>query len=228
VGEFGAEPRLGASRYGVGQTRGMQAAAILVLSFAVGAIPFSYVAGRRARGVDLRRVGTGTVSGTSLYRVAGFGPLTAAGVLDVAKGAAGPGLAMAAGHPALAAVAGGAAVVGHNWSPFLRGAGGRGISPALGALLVVAWPGAVMLLAGMILGKVFGETAVGALVAEVALTPVLAVTHGAVGALAGISIAIPMLVKRVVGNAPAKAPRGQTYRNRILYDRDDRVASQTP
>jgi glycerol-3-phosphate acyltransferase PlsY len=135
---------------------------------------------------------------------------------------------MAAGHPALAAVAGGAAVVGHNWSPFLRGAGGRGISPALGALLVVAWPGAVMLLAGMILGKVFGETAVGALVAELALTPVLAVTHGAVGALAGISIAIPMLVKRVVGNAPAKPPRGQTYRNRILYDRDDRVASQTP
>ena len=56
----------------------------------------------------------------------------------------------------------------------------------------------------------------------------LAVTHGAVGALAGVSIAIPMLVKRVVGNAPAKPPRGRTYRNRILYDRDDRVASQTP
>ena len=135
---------------------------------------------------------------------------------------------MVAGHPALAAVAGGAAVVGHNWSPFLRGAGGRGISPALGALLVVAWPGAVMLLAGMILGKVFGETAVGALVAEVALAPVLAVTHGAVGALAGISIAIPMLVKRVVGNARAKPPRGRTYRNRILYDRDDRIAPRTP
>jgi glycerol-3-phosphate acyltransferase PlsY len=125
-------------------------------------------------------------------------------------------------------MAGGAAVVGHNWSPFLRGAGGRGISPALGALLVVAWPGTVMLLAGMILGKVFGETAVGALVAEVALTPVLAVTHGAVGALAGISIAIPMLVKRIAGNAPAKPPRALTYRNRILYDRDDRVAPQAP
>jgi acyl phosphate:glycerol-3-phosphate acyltransferase len=206
----------------------MEAAAILVLSFAAGAIPFSYLTGRRARGVDLRRVGTGTVSGTSLYRVAGFGPLAAAGVLEVAKGAVGPALATAAGHPALAAVAGGVAVAGHNWSPFLRGAGGRGISPALGALLVVAWPGAVLLLAGMILGKVFGETAVGALVAEIALAPALAVTHGAVGALAGVAIAIPMLVKRVLGNAPAKPPRAQTYRNRILFDRDDRVASQTP
>jgi acyl phosphate:glycerol-3-phosphate acyltransferase len=213
---------------GVRQTRGMQAAAILVLSFGVGAIPFSYVAGRRARGVDLRRVGTGTVSGSSLYRVAGFWPMAAAGVLDVAKGAAGPGLAMAAGHPALAAVAGGVAVAGHNWSPFLRGAGGRGISPALGALLVVAWPGTVLLLVGMIVGKAFGETAVGALGAELALTPVLAVTHGAVGALAGIAITIPMVVKRVVGNGPAQPPRGRTYRNRILYDRDQRVVSQAP
>jgi acyl phosphate:glycerol-3-phosphate acyltransferase len=206
----------------------VQAAAILVVSFAAGAIPFSYFAGRRARGVDLRRVGTGTVSGSALYRVAGFGPMAAAGVLDVAKGAAGPALATAAGHPALAAVAGGVAVVGHNWSPFLRGAGGRGISPALGALLVVAWPGTVLLLAGMILGRAFGETAVGALVAEVALAPLLAVTHGAVGALAGVSIAIPMLVKRVVGNAPPQPPRGHTYRNRILYDRDERVPSETP
>src|SRR5262249_9155963 len=149
---------------GLSQTQRMQAAAVLLLSFAAGAIPFSYLAGRRARGVDLRRGGTGTVSGTSLYRVAGLGPLAAAGGLEVAKGAVGPAVAPAAGRPALAAVAGGAAVVGHNWSPFLRGAGGRGISPALGALLVVAWPGAVLLLAGMILGKVFGETAVGALV----------------------------------------------------------------
>ena len=203
----------------------MQAAGILVLSFAAGSIPFSYLAARKTRGVDLRRVGTGTVSGTSLYRVAGFGPLAAAGILEVAKGAIGPALAAWAGHPALAAVAGGVAVAGHNWSPFLRGAGGRGISPALGALLVVAWPGAVLLLAGMILGKAFGETAVGALVAEVALTPVLAVTYGSVGTLAGVSIALPMLVKRVAGNAPPAPPRGHTFLTRLLYDRDERVAT---
>ena len=32
----------------------------------------------------------------------------------------------------------GLAVAGHNWSVFLRGAGGRGIAPALGATLVLA------------------------------------------------------------------------------------------
>ena len=219
----------GASRRGAGQDSGhMQAVAILLLAFGAGAIPFSYLAGQRAKGVDLRRVGTGTVSGSSLYRVAGFGPLAVAGVLEVAKGAVGPGLATAAGRPVLAAVAGGAAVVGHNWSPFLRGAGGRGISPALGALLVVAWPGAVLLLAGMILGKAFGETAVGALIAEIALTPVLAVTHGSTGALAGIAIAIPMLVKRVVGNSTPAPPRGPVYVTRLVYDRDERVPTESP
>src|SRR5262249_39690637 len=76
-----------------------QAAAILALSFGAGAIPFSYLAGRRSRGVDLRRVGTGTVSGASLYRVAGFGPLAAAGGLEGAQGAGGPAGAPPTGPP---------------------------------------------------------------------------------------------------------------------------------
>src|SRR5262249_1814100 len=141
------------------------------------------------------------------------------------KGAVGPAVATATGHPAVAAVAGGGAGAGPNWAPFLPGAGGGGISPALGALLRGAWPGAVLPLSGMILRKGFGGAAVGGLAAEIALAPVLALTHGAVGALAGISVAVPMLVKRVVGNAPAPPPRAQTYRNRILFDRDQRVAS---
>jgi acyl phosphate:glycerol-3-phosphate acyltransferase len=201
----------------------LQAFGILAVAFVVGSIPFSQIAARRTRGVDLRAVGSGTVSGTSLYRVAGFGPLAAAGVLEVAKGAAGPGLATAAGRPAVAALAAGAAVAGHNWSPFLRGAGGRGLSPALGALLVVAWPGAVLLLAGMIIGSVSGETAIGALVAELALTPVLAVTHGATGALAGAAIAIPMLVKRIAGNTRPAEPGLHPYVMRLLFDRDTRA-----
>ena len=193
-------------------------------AFLAGGIPFANIAARLTSGTDLRGVGNGTVSGTGLYRVAGFGPLAVAGVLEIGKGAVGP-LLVGRDHPTAAALAAGLSVAGHNWSPFLRGAGGRGISPALGALLVVAWPGAVLLLAGMILGKVFGETALGALVAEVALTPVLAVIYGAVGALAGASIAMPMLVKRVVGNTPPAPPRGHTYLTRLLYDRDERVAT---
>ncbi len=145
----------------------MNVAGILLLSFVAGSVPFANIAARHVRGVDLRTVGPGTVSGTSLYRVAGFWPLAVAGCFDLAKGALGP--LLAGDRVVVAAFAGGFAVVGHNWSPFLRGAGGRGIAPALGALLVTAWPGALVLVLGMLAGKVVDETALGAFAAEVAL-----------------------------------------------------------
>src|SRR5439155_7799056 len=112
-------------------------------AYLAGAIPFSNLMARRARGVDLRSVGTGTVSGTSLHEVAGFVPLAVAGICDVAKGAVGPAPA-ARDRPGPAAAPAAAGVAGHNWSPFLNGAGGRGISPALGALLVRNWPGTAL------------------------------------------------------------------------------------
>jgi hypothetical protein len=45
--------------------------------FVAGSVPFSNLAAHRTRGVDLRDVGTGTVSGTALYEQAGFLPLAA-------------------------------------------------------------------------------------------------------------------------------------------------------
>ena len=197
----------------------MAATGILLLSFVLGGIPFSNLAARLTRGVDLRRVGTRTVSGTSLYRVSGFPPLAAAGICDVAKGTVGPLLA-GSGRPVLAAFAGGLAVAGHNWSPFLRGAGGRGVAPALGALLANAWPGAVLLLVGLVLGKAGHQTGLGGFVAEVAFAPVLALTHGGAGALAGACVAVPMLLKRLLGNERPADPTVRVYATRLLFDRD--------
>jgi acyl phosphate:glycerol-3-phosphate acyltransferase len=191
---------------------------IALVAFWVGAIPFSNIAAHRRAGVDLRAVGTGTVSGTSLFRVAGFGPLAVAGILDVAKGSLGP--LLAGDHHALAAVCAGLAVTGHNWSPFLRGAGGRGISPALGALLVVAWPGAVLLIAGLVLGRFAGQTGFGSFMAEAALVPATALTYGGAGALAGACVATPMLLKRVLGNGRPDHPDARAYVHRLLFDND--------
>jgi glycerol-3-phosphate acyltransferase PlsY len=195
------------------------AALVAVAAFGVGAIPFSQIAARLAVGADLRRVGSGTVSGTSLYRVAGFGPLAAAGVLEVAKGAVGPLLA-GGDRPALAGVCAGLAVAGHNWSPFLRGAGGRGISPALGAFLVVAWPGAVVLVVGLLGGRAIRQSGLGTFVALVALVPALALLRGADGAVAGGAVALPMAVKRVIGNRPPESRRVGVLAHRLLFDRD--------
>lgn len=196
-------------------------AGALAASFVVGSIPFSQVAAKVTRGVDLRDVGGGTVSGTALHEVAGFGPLAVAGVLEVAKGALGP-LVAGRDRPGLQAAAAGAAVVGHNWSPFLAGAGGRGISPATGALLATAPAGAAVLLGGMAVGRLAGETAIGSIVADAALAPVLRLVHGRAGTRVGLAVLAPMLLKRVVGNRPPEPEtRWRAYRNRLLYDRDE-------
>jgi glycerol-3-phosphate acyltransferase PlsY len=192
----------------------------LALAFLAGAVPFSNLAARRSRGVDLRTVGSGTVSGTSLYRVAGFGPLAVAGVCDVAKGAVGPLLA-GRDRPGLAAAAAASGVAGHNWSPFLAGAGGRGISPAMGALGASAPAGAAVLLAGLVAGRLGGETALGSFVADLAVVPVAGRVHGRPGRWLALGVLLPMVVKRLAGNRrPAPDRRAATYAARLLLDRD--------
>lgn len=191
---------------------------MLALAFIAGAIPFSNLVARWVKGVDLRDTPYGTVSGTSIYRVGGFWPLAVSGILDMAKGALGP--LVAGDRWLLASLAGGVAVAGHNWSPFLGGKGGRGVAPALGALAVNAWPGMVVLLGSLVLGKAVRETGLGGFFGEVLLAPVLAITNSAFGAAAGGAVAVPMLAKRVVANAPPPTPGFEPYARRLLFDRD--------
>jgi glycerol-3-phosphate acyltransferase PlsY len=202
---------------------GLPPVAVVAASYLAGSVPFSNLAARRRAAVDLREVGTGTVSGTALYQVAGFGALAVAGLADVAKGALGPVLA-GPDRPGLAAAAGAATVCGHNWSIWLGGAGGRGISPALGALLVRDRPGAAVLLAGLSF-RVVEATGLGGFLADVTLVPVLARTKGSAGARLGAALVLPMLAKRVVGNRAPVRRDLRTYGARLLLDRDDWSAS---
>ena len=196
-------------------------ARVVIVAFVAGAIPFSNLVAQSTAATDLRSVGSGTVSGTALYRVAGFAPLAFGGILDVAKGA--PGVLAAGSAPVVSALAAGAAVAGHNWSPFLRGAGGRGVSTAMGALAVVFWPGAVLLLAGLALGRVLRQTGFVSLVAMLALPPLALLSWGGGdAALAGTLVVAPMLLKRLTGNntMPPAGRRGRVMLRRLLYDND--------
>ncbi len=196
-------------------------AACAAAAYLLGSVPFSQLVARWRRGVDLRTVGPGTVSGTALYRVAGVWPLVLGGGLDVAKGAVAVAIAvhLLDGGTACAVAASAGVVVGHCWSVFLRGAGGRGLSPAMGALAVLAWPGAVTLLAGLAVGRLVRQTALVALLAALLLVPVLTLTHDGAGSALAVAVVVPMLVKRVLGNErPDDGLR--TYRWRLLFDAD--------
>lgn len=199
----------------------LSAPTILALAFVAGSLPFSNVASKLLAGVDLRDVGTGTVSGTGLYGVAGFPALAVAGTLDLAKGAFGAALAGPA-RPGLRALAAAMTLAGHNWSPWLRGAGGRGLAPALGATLTFAPEATAVLGLGMTGGRLLRHTAAGCFWSMLALFPVLAVTRGRAGLRDAAAIAAPMVGKRLLGNQPPARPGLAVYINRLVLDRDER------
>jgi glycerol-3-phosphate acyltransferase PlsY len=111
---------------------------VLAAAYLLGSLPWSLWVGR-AKGVDLRREGSGNLGATNVYRVLGWklGVLVLA--LDIAKGTAAVALARSAGSggalPALAALA---AVAGHMFTPFAAFRGGKGVATGLGVFLGLA------------------------------------------------------------------------------------------
>jgi glycerol-3-phosphate acyltransferase PlsY len=172
-------------------------AGALVAAYVAGAIPVSNIVARVTQGVDLREVGPGTVSPSNLYGVAGLWPTVLAGLFEVGKGAVGPALAIRQPLWAIS-LAGFLAVTGHNWSPFLKGGGGRGLSTATGALAIVVWPGAVVLCAGLLAGAIARHVHLGMTIALVAMVPVLFLLRGEGYAIAGAVVVLPIGAKTVV------------------------------
>jgi acyl phosphate:glycerol-3-phosphate acyltransferase len=188
----------------------------------IGSIPVSNIISRATTGQDLRDVGTGTVSPSNLYQVGGIRPFAVACLLDLGKGCISASLVRYR-RPALVAAAAGLAVAGHNWSLFQAGAGGRGVLPATGVLLVAAPSGAALVAGGIAVGYVAGDTAPGCFVAQLMLVPVLAAVQGRRGALLGLAMVTPMLAKRLLGNSPrTREHLRRTYVTRMIFDRDAR------
>lgn len=201
------------------RARNLSPGSVLGFSYLIGSVPVANLASKALKGVDLRDVGNGTVSGTGLYTVAGFTPLAVAGCLELAKGAAGPLIAGRA-RPMLRAAGAGAAVTGHNWSPLLRFSGGRGLSVAMGALLAVAPEGSALIGAGLGIGRIVGETGLSGFAAVASLPLVLYRSRGRSGAAAGMFIAVPIVAKRLAGNGRPKKVVARVYLNRLLFDSD--------
>lgn len=110
--------------------------ALVVAAFLVGSVnPATMIA--RLLGKDLATSGSGNPGATNAGRVLGRKWGIVVGVLDVLKGLV---PTFVAGHlfGAHAAYAVGvAAVLGHIWSPFLKGRGGKGVATTLGVILGV-------------------------------------------------------------------------------------------
>lgn len=116
----------------------------VVLCFAaylIGSIPTGAILARVYRNVDITRVGSQRTGAANTARALGPGAGAIVLIGDFAKGALAVWLGQSViGTSAAIALAGFFSVVGHIWSIFLLGRGGRGVVTGLGTL-AVASPG---------------------------------------------------------------------------------------
>jgi glycerol-3-phosphate acyltransferase PlsY len=150
-----------------------------VAGYLLGAIPTGLVVSRVYKNVDITRVGSQRTGATNVLRTLGPGAAAVVFLGDALKGALAVWVAWSlTNHDALAAsIAAIAAIIGHSYSIFIGFRGGRGVTPGLGALVVIA--------RYVSLGSVVGAASGGVFLCLLALSgnePRAYVVYGAVAA----------------------------------------------
>ncbi len=111
---------------------------IALCAYLVGSIPFSQIIARWRAGVNLLEAGEGNVGGRNVWHVVGPSWGMMAGFLDCLKGYLVCVAAGFTGSSGDALIAGVAVTLGHQFSIFLRGRGGKGLATAFGVMLSVS------------------------------------------------------------------------------------------
>ena len=118
----------------------LEAVLWIAASYIIGSIPFGLVVSKLLFKQDLRKLGSGNIGATNVLRNFGVQPFIAVMMLDLGKGVAAVAIGRALGlGPTLSLVAGLAAIIGHNWSVFLKFKGGKGIATS-GGVIIAAYP----------------------------------------------------------------------------------------
>lgn len=192
---------------------------LLVGAYLLGSIPAAQLLAR-LRGVDLREVGTGNVGAGNLTATVGLAWGFAAGVLDGLKGLIPVLLCLNAGlGPGAAGLVGVAAVVGHNWSIFMRGRSGRGLATAFGIIVALHPPLAIWPAGWAIAGWKIGGGVAGFI--GWALLPIVSIALGlpAAESLVIGLLSVILIARRMQGN-PGDEMDTASMMRRAMYDKD--------
>jgi glycerol-3-phosphate acyltransferase PlsY len=115
---------------------------LCLAAYVAGSIPFGLVVAS-GKGVDLRAVGSGNIGATNVARALGKPWAILVMLADAAKGFVPVTLGQHLGLPPRdVALAGLAAIVGHMFTIFLRGRGGKGVATSLGVAVALSPPAA--------------------------------------------------------------------------------------
>jgi glycerol-3-phosphate acyltransferase PlsY len=166
-------------------------------SYLLGAIPTSYLMVRLVRGQDLRKLGSGNLGATNLYRVLGWRYAVPVGLFDMLKGAV-PVLVFgprAGGGELVPLLLGVTAVIGHVFSVFIGMRGGKGVATGAGVVLGLApWAFLVALITWAVLVRLTGYVSLGSVVAAVVMPAALYLVYPERRQLLWLFIALAALI----------------------------------
>lgn len=111
---------------------------VLIMAAGFGSVPTGLIVARQVAEMDIREVGSGNIGATNIYRVLGLKWAVAVFAADTFKGVVPILLARILLSPWGVAVAAIIVVAAHIWNPWLRFKGGKGVSTAFGALLMIS------------------------------------------------------------------------------------------
>jgi glycerol-3-phosphate acyltransferase PlsY len=148
-------------------------AALCVLGgYLLGSIPFGVIVTRLGGAGDVRKIGSGNIGATNVLRT---GRRDLAAITLLGDGGKGAGAVLLAGwltgSAEMAALAGGAAFLGHLFSVWLGFKGGKGVATFFGTMIAIAWPAGLLAGATWIaVAAIFRRSSLAALAAA-ALAP---------------------------------------------------------
>ena len=202
------------------------AISVIAAAYVIGSIPVAYIAGRIARGVDIRDVGSGNAGASNVWQSVSKPLVVPVGLAQIGQGLAAVLIAKTAGQSdGVQAAAGVAVIIASDWNPWLRFAGGRGVGQTIGVLLALApWALAAFIIIALV-GVALRAIPQFVVIALIATPFAAAIASESMPVVAGCAIiATIAMMKRVLANgAPAPdCARPQVWLTRLAYDRDIR------
>ena len=196
-------------------------------AYLLGSVPAAYLAARWSRKMDIRQYGSGNVGVGNLWEMTSRRLSIPVIVFDLVKGAAMVWTAQLMGLGVIQQVTVGlAAIIGHNWSIFLRFNGGRGILTTMGVVFLLMPWGIVVILAGGSL-TLLVKTSPLPVLGGITFLPLVSWWLGEpLPIILGfLAIFLITVIRRLTAPKSADAvsiSKKQLLLNRLLFDRDIR------
>ena len=113
---------------------------ILLVSYLFGSFPSGYLAGKIAKGIDIRSVGSGSTGATNVLRHIGKRAAITVFLIDVFKGILSILLARYfLLNDSWQVAVGLSTLIGHIWPVWLNWKGGKAVATGLGVFLGISW-----------------------------------------------------------------------------------------